>query len=233
MSITRSDEPFPGPIIEITRMTHWGTSDRKVEVVLIEDHDDYRNSLEFFLNGNGRVNCRSFPDAETALRSLELFVPDLVIMDIHLPGMDGIACTRILRDRFSKLQVLICTVHEDDERIFNALRAGAAGYLLKRAPIDELIEAIRQVLTGGSPMSPAIARRVVSSFRPRKYTDDLNALSEREQEVLELLCEDWSSKEIGEKLFVSANTVRTHIRHIYEKLQVQSRVEAVNKVRGK
>ena len=202
--------------------------------MLIEDHDDFRSSLEFFLNGSGKVDCRSFADAESALLHMRTTVPDIVVMDIKLPGMNGVDCTRLLGQRHPRLPVLICTVHEDDEMIFNALRAGASGYLLKRAPIEDLIEAIRQVLAGGSPISPAIARRVLSSFRPAApAADDPNALSEREREVLDLLCTGMSSREIGEKLFVTANTVRTHIRHIYEKLHVRSRVEAVNKVRGR
>jgi len=184
--------------------------------------------LEFFLNGSGHVTCRSFPDAESAIRYMEFKLPAIVIMDIRLPGMNGIECTRMISARFPRVEVLICTVHEDDELIFEALRAGAAGYLLKRSSIEDLLEAIRQVLSGGSPMSPAIARRVVSSFRPKR-TDDLNALSDREQEVLDHLSTGMTAKEIGEKLFVSANTVRTHIRHIYEKLHVQTRVEAVRR----
>ncbi len=213
-------------------MTPWENEPGKVEVLLIEDHDDFRNSLEFFLNESGHVNCHSFGDAEAALRYMQFKLPSIVIMDIRLPGMNGIECTRRITEKYPRVQVVICTVHEDDELIFEALRAGAAGYLLKRSSIEDLLEAIRQVLAGGSPMSPAIARRVVSSFRPKK-SDDLNALSDREQEVLDLLSTGMTAKEIGEKLFVSTNTVRTHIRHIYEKLQVQSRVEMMNHVRGK
>ena len=209
-------------------MTAW-ENNSKVDVLLIEDHDDFRNSLEFFLNGSGHVECRSFPDAEAAMRHMEFKLPDIVIMDIRLPGIDGIECTRRITAKYPRVQVVICTVHEDDELIFEALRAGAAGYLLKRSSIEDLLEAIRQVLAGGSPMSPAIARRVVGSFRPKK-SDDLNALSDREQQVLDYLSTGMTAKEIGEKLFVSGNTVRTHIRHIYEKLQVQSRVEMMNKV---
>lgn len=213
-------------------MTPWTDTIGRIDAIVIEDHDQFRNSLEFFLNGTGHVECRSFPDAEAALRYMEHKLPDIVIMDIRLPGMDGIECTRRICGKYPRVQVLICTVHEDDDLIFEALRAGAAGYLLKRSSIEDLLEAIRQVLAGGSPMSPAIARRVVSSFRPKK-SDGLNALSEREQEVLDLLSTGMTAKEIGDKLFVSANTVRTHIRHIYEKLQVQTRVDAVNKANGK
>ena len=212
-------------------MTPWENGTRRISVVLIEDHDEYRNSLEFFLNADGHLQCQSFAGCEEAVRFMEHKVPDIVIMDIHLHGMNGIEGTRMIKRRWPSVQVIICTVHEDDEQIFNALRAGAAGYLLKRAPIEELTEAIRQVLAGGSPMSPAIARRVVSSFQPVK-SDALNTLSDREQEVLDLLSTGMSAREIGEKLFVSANTVRTHIRHIYEKLHVQNRVEAVKKGTG-
>jgi DNA-binding NarL/FixJ family response regulator len=218
--------------LHITPMTPLGSHTSKLDVVLIEDHDDFRRSLEFFLNGSGHVQCRAYESAEEALPTFETRLPSIVIMDIRLPGMDGIACTRHIAERYPSVDVLICTVHEDDERIFEALRAGACGYLLKRSTIDELLQAIRQVLAGGSPMSPAIARRVVSSFRPQR-DDGLDALSEREEEVLQLLGTGMTAREIGEKLFVSANTVRTHIRHIYEKLQVQSRVEAVNKGRNR
>jgi DNA-binding NarL/FixJ family response regulator len=213
-------------------MSAWEHIDHSVKVVIIEDHDEFRQSLEFFLNSTGRIACHAFPDAESAMRHLEYSLPDVVVMDIRLPGMDGIQCTALIRSKYPGVQVLICTVHEDDEKIFDALRAGAAGYLLKRAPVEELMEAIRQVLQGGSPMSPAIARRVVSSFRPTKVHDP-NPLSDREQQVLELLSTGMTAKEIGEQLFVSANTVRTHIRHIYEKLHVQNRVEMLNKAGGK
>jgi DNA-binding NarL/FixJ family response regulator len=214
-------------------MTPWTETLQVVEVVLVEDHEAYRQSLEFFLQATGKVRCSSFALAAEALAAIALRPPDVVIMDIHLGGgMDGIACTRQVKERWPAVQVLMCTVHEDDERIFQALRAGATGYLLKRSSIDELVEGIRQVLAGGSPMSPAIARRVVRSFQPALLTTGPDALSEREREVLDLLCTGLSAKAIGERLFVSANTVRTHIRHIYEKLQVQSRVEAVNRVRG-
>lgn len=214
-------------------MTAWEHPGTVVDVVLIEDHEAYRSSLDFFLNGSGHVRCRSFSDAENGLVGISERVPEIVIMDIKLPGMDGIACTKRVKERWPQVQVLICTVHEDDEKIFDALRAGATGYLLKRAPVEEVIEAVRQVLAGGSPMSPAIARRVVSSFIPPKLNEGPDGLSEREAEVLDLLGTGMSAREIGAKLFVSANTVRTHIRHIYEKLHVQSRVEAVNRRRGR
>jgi DNA-binding NarL/FixJ family response regulator len=214
-------------------MTPWNDAGALVEVVIVEDHDAYRQSLSFFLEATGRVRCSAHASCAEALAAIAVRPPDVVIMDIHLGGgMDGIACTRQVKERWPAAQVVMCTVHEDDERIFQALRAGATGYLLKRSSIDEVVDAIRQVLAGGSPMSPAIARRVVRSFQPPDLGSGPDALSEREREVLDLLCTGLSAKAIGERLFVSANTVRTHIRHIYEKLQVQSRVEAVNRVKG-
>lgn len=210
------------------------TDERPVEVVLVEDHDAYRQSLAFFLQATGQVRCSAYATCSEALSAIALRQPDVVIMDIHLGGgMDGIACTRQVKERWPAVQVVMCTVHEDEERIFQALRAGATGYLLKRSSIDEVMDAIRQVLAGGSPMSPAIARRVVQSFQPPALNTGPDALSEREREVLDLLCTGLSAKAIGERLFVSTNTVRTHIRHIYEKLHVQSRVEAVNKVKAR
>jgi len=149
-------------------------------------------------------------------------------MDIRLPGMDGISFTKFLLEKRPEVLVVICTVHEDDELIFQALRAGAKGYLLKRSTVNDIVESIQQVIAGGSPMSPAIARRVVNSFRPER-SKDMNALSEREQHVLDLMSTGMTAREIGERLFISVNTVRTHIRHIYEKLHVQTRVQAARK----
>ena len=151
-------------------------------------------------------------------------------MDINLPGMSGIECTQQIRNACVMTQVMMCTVHEDDEKIFDALKAGASGYMLKRASINEIFDAILQVYHGGSPMSPSIARKVVASFQPdSKKTELVASLSARENEILDHLAQGFRIKEIADQLFVSINTVRTHIRHIYEKLQVQSRVEALNK----
>lgn len=203
----------------------------RTRIILIEDHDDYRRSLEFFLSADEALACRSFATCEEALVHMEHHLPDVVVMDIHLPGSDGIEGTRIIKRRWPSVQVIICTVHDDDIRIFNALRAGASGYLLKKAPIETLKEGILQVRDGGSPMSPAVARRVINSFQPVR-SDDLNALTAREEEVLDLLSTGLSTREIGDKLFVSNNTLRTHIRHIYEKLHVRTRLEAVKKSKG-
>lgn len=201
----------------------------KLRVMLVEDHEEFRNSLEFLLNSNEEFQCSAYADAPSALIALEKERPEVVIMDLNLEGPSGIACTRTIKEYWPHVQVLVCTVHEDDDRIFGALKAGATGYVLKRAPITELLDAIKQVHEGGSPMSAGIARRVVGSFQTLAREQSGENLTVRESEILDLLAEGLRFKEIGDKLFVSINTVRTHVRHIYEKLQVQSRVEALNK----
>lgn len=200
----------------------------KIRLILIEDHAEFRQSLFFLLNSEASFECVAYADAETALKSFENQIPDIVVMDINLPGMSGIECTKTIREKYPDVQVIMCTVYEDDEKIFEALKAGANGYLLKRAAINEIFESIKSLHNGGSPMSPVIARKVVESFQI-KPTSSANELSNRENEVLDLISNGYRVKEISDKLCISINTVRTHIRHIYEKLQVQSRVEALNK----
>ncbi len=200
--------------------------------MLIEDHGDFRESLNFLLNSNESFRCIAYAKAEDALEMLNDDMPDVVIMDINLPGISGIECTKRIKQKYPAIQVLMCTVNEDDEKIFQALQAGASGYLLKRSAIDEIFSSINDVCNGGSPMTPSIARKVVSSFMPQTDQSNLAAtLSARENEILDLLAEGKRIKEIADKIFVSVNTVRTHIRHIYDKLQVNSRVEALNKSR--
>lgn len=202
----------------------------RIKIVLIEDHDEFRTSMSFLLNSNPSMFCTAYSNGRSALEFIQNSPPDVVIMDIHLPEWSGIECTRKIKQIHPQIQVIMCTVYEDDEKIFDALKAGANGYMLKRAPISEIFEAISQVLNGGSPMSPAIARKVVASFQqPQEIAAEVALLSSRENEILELLAQGLRIKEIADQLFVSVNTIRTHIRHIYEKLQVQSRVEALNK----
>jgi DNA-binding NarL/FixJ family response regulator len=205
---------------------------RPIDVVIVEDHIAFRDVLEYFLSQNHGMRCRSFGAVEEALQAIRGHEPDVVVMDIHLPGDDGIMGTRLIKQQWPRVHVLICTVHEDDEKIFNALRAGATGYLLKRAPLDQLVEGIHQALEGGSPISPAIARRVVNSFQEPQATG-VDQLTPREREVLDLLSNGMRVKAIADRLFVSESTVRTHVHHIYEKLQVQGRVEMMSRMRGK
>lgn len=201
-----------------------------LSVLHVEDNASFRQGLAMLLNSTKGMVCRSACDGAAALRMVEEEVPDVVVMDIDLPGMSGIELTRHLKAMHPTLQVLMCTVFEDDDKIFQALKAGATGYIVKQAPIRELLDAIEQVCAGGSPMSPGIARRVVSTFHQATLAGA--CLTAREQAVIELIAEGLIVKEIGDRLGLSNSTVRTHIRHIYEKLQVHSRVEAVNKVRG-
>jgi len=166
--------------------------------------------------------------AEEALRQVPKLEPDVVLMDIHLPNLSGIECTARLKQLLPKTPVIMLTVYADPERIFKALQAGANGYLLKRTPPPKLLEAIKDVLSGGAPMTGEIARQVVESFKPSKTAKDAAvSLTRREQEILEALSQGYSNKEIASRLNVSFDTVRTHLRHIYEKVHVNSRSGAV------
>ena len=169
------------------------------------------------------------PSAEDALKELPGVKPDVVLMDINLPGMNGVECVRQLKPLLPQTQVMMLTVYEDTENIFNALAAGANGYMLKRTSSKELIEAIHEVQRGGSPMTMHIARKVVQSFQKTAPAQPAENLSEREQQVLDLLSQGLIYKEIAEKLGISYETVHTYIRRIYEKLQVRTRTEAVAK----
>jgi DNA-binding NarL/FixJ family response regulator len=204
---------------------------KKIRILLVEDHHTYRQGLEAVLNSSPDMACKGYASGELAMAALAQEVPDVVIMDVDLPGQNGILCTKTIKDAYPTVQVLICTVYEDDAKIFGALKAGATGYVLKRAPLEELFAAIHLIMQGGSPMSSGIARRVVSSFQEPTAPGQAQ-LSVREHEVLDLLSQGLRMKEIAEKLFVSIYTVRAHVRNIYEKLQVQSRVEALNKTKG-
>ena len=205
-----------------------------LRVLLVEDHDDFRSRFADVLTAEPDLSCRAAADPGSALRAVEAERFDVVIMDINLQdrsmpmGMDGIDLTRIIRSRAPETQVLICTVHEDDDKIFSALKAGASGYILKRAPLQDLIEAVRQVHRGESPMTGSIARKVVSSFGVKPLSNG-ERLTDREQQVLDLLSEGLKAKEIAEKLFVSITTVRSHVRSIYDKLHVQNRVEMLKR----
>jgi DNA-binding NarL/FixJ family response regulator len=200
-------------------------------VSIVEDNDQLRGTLERLINREDGFECVSnYPTAEAALEGLPAVKPQVVLMDINLPGMSGVECVRKLKQVLPETLVVMLTAYEDTENIFNALAAGAAGYLLKRAPRAELLDAIREVCRGGSPMTPHIARKVVLSFqKPVATAQPTENLSQREQEVLDCLSQGFLYKEIAEKLGISYETVHTYIRRIYEKLQVRTRTEAVAK----
>ncbi len=200
-------------------------------VAIVEDDADFRATLARFLNETPDYQCVcACGDAEEALKKIPRLQPEVVLMDIHLPNMSGVDCTRRLRDLCPFTQILILTVYKDNDDIFGALKAGASGYLLKRADPAELLRAIEEVKQGGAPMSSQIARRVVQSFfQDRSGASSVAGLSQREEEILQQLSKGYSSKEIADRLSVSVNTVRTHLQHIYGKLHVRSRTEAVVK----
>jgi len=202
-----------------------------ITVSIVEDNDQLRATLARVLSRADGFQCVSqFANAEDALRALPRDKPDVVLMDINLPGMNGVECVRQLKALCPDTQVIMLTVYEDTDNIFNALAAGATGYLLKRTPRAELLDAIRDVRKGGSPMSAHIARKVVQSFqRPAAPPPPAAELTPREKEILDCLAKGFFYKEIAEKLDIHYETVHTHIRHIYEKLQVRTRTEAVAK----
>ncbi len=202
-----------------------------ISVSIVEDNDKLRGTLARVINRADGFRCVSdHANAEDALKDLPQVKPDVVLMDINLPGMNGVECVRQLKQLLPQTQVMMLTVYEDTENIFNALAAGANGYMLKRTSSKELLEAIHEVHRGGSPMTMHIARKVVSSFQKTAATaQPTENLSEREQQVLDLLSQGLMYKEIADKLAISYETVHTYIRRIYEKLQVRTRTEAVAK----
>ncbi len=213
-------------------MTENLDSTQKIRIAIVEDHGELRESWRKIIDGGDSFEClECFATAEQALREIPLYKPDVVLMDINLPGMSGIECTRLLRTEMPRLQVLILTVYEDSERIFEALEAGASGYLLKRTSPEQLLEAIVEVRNGGAPMTSEVARKVVQSFRrPARSKAAENAkLTPREEEILKLLAQGYVTKEISDKLGITYFTSQTHLKNIYEKLHVRSRTEAVLK----
>jgi DNA-binding NarL/FixJ family response regulator len=202
-----------------------------ITVSIVEDNEQLRGTLARVISRAVGFRCLSqYPTAEAALEGLLKDRPNVVLMDINLPGMNGVQCVQKLKQAAPEILVVMLTVYEDTENIFNALAAGASGYLLKRTPSAELLAAIRDVQKGGSPMTTHIARKVVQSFqRAGASAQATENLSQREREVLDCLSQGFLYKEIAEKLGISYETVHTYIRRIYEKLQVRTRTEAVAK----
>jgi DNA-binding NarL/FixJ family response regulator len=203
----------------------------RINVSVVEDNARVRGGLVHLINLSDGFKCVSqHPTAEAALEELPAARPDVVLMDINLPGINGVECVRQLKLNLPQTQVVMLTVYEDTEMIFKALTAGATGYLLKQTPPNELLNAIRDVHRGGSPMTSHIARKIVASFQQVPVPSrGLENLTPREQEVLDHLAKGFLYKEIADALGISYDTVHAHIRRIYEKLQVRSRTEAVAK----
>ncbi len=207
----------------------------KIEVSIIEDERDLREGLRSLINFTPNFKCiGDFRSMEEALRQIMLSPPDLVLTDIGLPNMNGIEGTRILREKFPELPIIVLTVHDEDDKIFQALCAGANGYLLKNTPPDTIINAINEVISGGSPMSPNVARSVVNLFRqfaPPEKSDVY--LTDQEKKILKMLTDGHHYKTAAHDLGISVSTVSFHIHNIYDKLQVHSKSEAVAKAIAK
>lgn len=205
-----------------------------IQVAIVEDIREIKEGLELLIDSSEGFRCiKTYSNAEEAIVDLPQLNPDVVLMDINLPGINGIEAVRSLKPKIPATQFIMSTVYEDDENIFESLKAGASGYLLKKTAPSKILESITEVYNGGSPMSSQIARRVIGSFQQKNSIEESSLLTQREKEILKLLARGLRYKEIATDLTISIDTVRTHTRHIYEKLQVQSRVEAINKVMGK
>jgi len=203
-----------------------------ITVCIVEDDHDLRKSIETIVQQSAECTLlKGFPNAEDFLQYLTGSQPEVVVMDIELPGMNGISCVKAAKEKYPDIQFVMFTIFDDDESVFQSLCSGATGYLLKNALPEKIISGIVEIHGGGSPMSPQIARRVIEQFSvKKKVSAEINVLSAREREILDLLAKGFRYKEIAGKLFISVETVRTHIRNIYEKLQVNSRTDALNKV---
>jgi len=206
-----------------------------ISLAIVEDLAEVREGLQQFISLNSEFHILdTFETAEAAATDLPRLNPDIVIMDINLPGMSGIECIRRIKNKTPRTQFMMFTVYENDEKVFEALKAGASGYLLKNTGLTQLVEALKELYLGGSPMSANIARKLVTLFREEhREADPPTGLSNRENEILQLLSKGLLYKEIADQLGISVNTVRQHIHKIYEKLHVQNRTEAINKAFGK
>jgi DNA-binding NarL/FixJ family response regulator len=204
----------------------------RVDVIIIEDNELLRDSLKEAINKSSDISCNyTFSSGEAALDFIEKeeLVPDIILLDIGLPGMNGIELIPELRKLSPSSKIIIITVHDDDENVFNAICEGASGYLLKDLSSDKIVASINEVMNGGAPMNSHIAKKVLNIFRGQNIKSDGYELSEREKEILSLLVEGLSKKQIAEKIFLSHHTVDSHIRNIYVKLEVHSKGSAITK----
>jgi DNA-binding NarL/FixJ family response regulator len=204
---------------------------RTIKIAIVEDLREIREGLAQLINATPGYRCTGvYASMEEALEKIPNNLPDLVLSDIGLPGIDGISGIKILKERYPDLLILMLTVYDDNERIFDALCAGACGYLLKKTPWEKLVEALREAVDGGSPMSPEVARRVINLFREIKPPKEAAyELTPHEVRLLRMLVEGHSYKSAAAELHVSVNTIKFHLRHIYDKLQVHTKSEAVAK----
>jgi len=205
-----------------------------ITICIIEDLIEIQNGLQTIIESDLRFKLLCcFGNAETAIAELPLLKPDIVLTDINLPGKSGIDCITEVKSKIPDTQFIMFTIYEDNDQVFEALKAGASGYILKNTAPEKIIESLIELHDGGSPMSPKIARMVLSSFNVITKNNVSEYISKREQEVLELLSKGFLYKEIAEKLSITLSTVKRHLNHVYEKLQVQNKTEAINKMYGK
>lgn len=202
---------------------------KSINVAIVEDTDAIRDGLALLIGSSEGFICENvFSNAEDALAQLPTLKPDVVLTDINLPGISGIELVKALKPVIPQTQFLMCSVYEDDDSIFQSLKNGATGYLIKNSTPIKILSSIQEISEGGSPMSSSIARRVIATFQTVSPVNDYD-LSDREKEILKYLSEGLMYKEVANQLFISIDTVRTHVRKIYEKLEVHSRTEALNK----
>ena len=209
-----------------------------ISIAIVEDNHDIRNALEQIIEmADGYSLAGSYNSGEDALIKIPQIKPEVVLIDINLGGINGIEVVKLLKKNMTEVLFMMCTIYEEDEKIFEALSAGASGYILKKTAPHKLLTAIKELQDGGSPMSSQIARKVVTHFQNSSnksmVNDSLDLLSSREKEILEMLSKGLLYKEIAEKVFISPQTVRKHVYHIYEKLHVSNRIEAVNAFYGR
>lgn len=204
-----------------------------ITISVIEDNEQFRNALEAIINNQDEFALiGSYDSAEKAMNGVIASPPDIIITDITLPGMRGTELIVRLKDKLKTTQFMVCSIHDDDETIFDSLKSGASGYILKDSVTTaDIVKAIRELYNGGSPMSPFIARKVISTFQKPAINDPDSLLSQREREVLEWLAKGLLYKEIAERLGVGTETVKKHLKNIYQKLHVQNKIEAINKFR--
>jgi DNA-binding NarL/FixJ family response regulator len=214
-------------------VSHCIMKNTSIRVSIVEDNHGLRESMAMLIDqAPGFELCKTYDTAEVAMRGIPSKNPDVVLMDINLPGASGIRCTEYLRRKCPQVKVIVQTVYDDPDTIFQALKAGANGYLLKKSTSAQFLEAITDVMNDGAPMSSSIARKVVQSFHKDEDNDPLSALSSREEEILGYLAKGLRNKEIATSLFISPETVRRHVHSIYTKLHVRSRTEAAIKYLG-
>lgn len=203
-----------------------------IKVVIFEDNTNLRRGLTTLINGSSGLECAgAFGNCDNLVKNITDTKPDVVLMDIEMPGMNGIEAVKLLKNQFPEIKILMETIFEDDEKVFHSICSGAEGYILKNTPPVQILEAIKEIHDGGAPMTPSIASKVLAMFKARKTFEKNESfkLTERELEILKLLVDGMSYKMIAETLFISRDTVSSHIKNIYKELQVHSKSEAVSK----